>query len=176
MTASHSDHRAGPPAASGRALRVAALVSVGLIAIALSGAVATVQAATQVVNVTVTATPKTLTEVGGLAVWRITLKHQSGPIVGDTVAIAFDQPSVRFSSCTAACVPDPNGIDASWKVGPLSSRVTLQVTMLFIGGPGPIVGRVALADGQCKPACPVSATVGVARGPLSPARSSNRAE
>ncbi|MFI5226555.1 MAG: hypothetical protein ACHQ3P_07770 [Candidatus Limnocylindrales bacterium] len=152
-----------------RSHRVVVLVWVGVVAAALSGAAAPrVDAATQVIDVTVTASPEVLTEVNTFAVWRIALKHRSGPVVGDTVFIQFNHPFVSFSSCTASCVPDSNGVGASWTVGPLTKRVTLNVTMLFTGGSGPIIGLVNLKNGLCTTGCPVSASVAVAGNGATP--------
>jgi hypothetical protein len=150
-----------------RSLRIAMLIWVGVVAAASSGAAAPmVSAAMQTIDVTVKASPHVLTEVNTFAVWRITLKHHSGPVVGETVSIRFDHPSVTFSSCTALCVPDLNG--ASWTVGPLTAPVTLTVTMLFLGGDGPITGSVYLLNGLCTTGCPVSASVDSASGVPTP--------
>ena len=152
-----------------RVHRVAMLVWSGVIIAAVSGAVAPrVDAATQVIDVSVTASPEVLTEVNTFAVWRITLEHRSGPVVGDTVVVQFNHPIVSFSSCSASCMPDSDGVGASWAVGPLTKRVKLSVTMLFTGGDGPIVGRVYLTNGLCATGCPVSASVDVAKGIATP--------
>jgi hypothetical protein len=147
---------------------IVVLVLMAAAAAAAAAAAPRADAASQVIEVRVSASPDVLDAVGAVAVWRITLRHDSGPVVGDTATIRFVGASVKFSSCSPTCTPGPSGLDASWAVGPLESRITLMVTMRYRGGPGPITGSVSLKDGLCAGGCPVSASVAVADGLASP--------